>query len=399
MAWVQKSSSGKYIGKYRGPDNKVRTAKGGPFTHKTEARRRAAAAEAESRSLGWRDPEAASRTWSDWHETWIKTRDVSTNTSKGDVSRITHHLMPRWGDVQLADITRGDIRLWIGELRAGSDTRKALGPDSVRRCVHLLSASLRVAVDAEVLPANPAAQLLLPAGQKSIERYLTAEEIAAVHDHLETEKARALFLFLIGTGLRWGEAVGLHWWRVAADGKSLVVAEAWSGGDLAIKPWPKGKKPRVVPVHDWVPLGERTDDRRCDVTHLPGSPCRSGLVFTGLGGKLWQRTPFRDMVNRAAKAADVEHFRVHDFRHTFASHGLQGEEDDDTRLTLAEIGDLLGHRAPQTTQRYTHLGQLDHSRIRRAYRNPLEPRPKPPTDDDPTSGDDLAERRRQRDAG
>lgn len=47
--------------------------------------------------------------------------------------------------------------------------------------------------------------------------------------------------------------------------------------------------------------------------------------------------------------AGLSRVRLHDLRHTFASHAAMNRE------TLPMIGKLLGHRILQTTARYTHL--------------------------------------------
>src|SRR6185312_8944359 len=70
-------------------------------------------------------------------------------------------------------------------------------------------------------------------------------------------------------------------------------------------------------------------------------PRTSGTI-TGIGPpyKLWYK------VRKAAGCPDL---RLHDLRHSFASAGLaQG-------LSLAQIGELLGHASTQTTMRYAHL--------------------------------------------
>jgi site-specific recombinase XerD len=55
---------------------------------------------------------------------------------------------------------------------------------------------------------------------------------------------------------------------------------------------------------------------------------------------------FWDEVRKTAKVADV---RIHDLRHTFASHLVSSGE------SLELVGALLGHTDPRTTQRYSHL--------------------------------------------
>ena len=48
-------------------------------------------------------------------------------------------------------------------------------------------------------------------------------------------------------------------------------------------------------------------------------------------------------------AAGLKDFRLHDLRHTFASHAAMNREN------LPMIGKLLGHRCIQSTARYAHL--------------------------------------------
>ena len=49
------------------------------------------------------------------------------------------------------------------------------------------------------------------------------------------------------------------------------------------------------------------------------------------------------------KDADIQNFRFHDLRHTAASYLLEGG------ASLAQIGEILGHRSAQTSKRYSHL--------------------------------------------
>ncbi|GAA1403964.1 tyrosine-type recombinase/integrase [Oerskovia paurometabola] len=351
MAWTRTLPSGKYQGLYRDGAGKVRTVADGPFTHKRAAERAASAAELESRSLGWRSPDAGRRTWGEWCAEWWPTRTVEASTLKTDAGRRDLHLMPRWGDVELASITRHDIKAWAAELQ----TRRSTG--TVQRVVHLLSASLVAAVDAEILQANPAARLKLGGGTASVERYVTRDEFSAVLDHLDEPYAQMAIL-LAWTGMRWSEAAGLHWARVDERRGVVEIAEVWDADASAMKPYPKGRQRRHVPLPGWIDLGERRAGV-CGYEHL-GPACRSGLVLTTARGAHLDHSKFSKAWGSAVAAAGVGHVRPHDLRHTYASWLIQDG------VSLAEVGRLLGHVSPLTTQRYAHLADVPSERVLQA---------------------------------
>src|SRR5690606_5038871 len=208
MAWAKRLPSGRWQAKYRDAHGKERSA--GAFDHKKRAE--AAADEAERRARGtyWRDIDAGRKPWGEWVDKgWWPARTVAPSTAKADRLRLENHLRPRWGHVPVAAITRTDVKLWAADLRA-----QGLGPETVKRCVHLLGASLSAAADAEIIPANPATQLKLPGGGTDKERYLTRGEFEVLRAHMPTERDRFIVEMLAFTGMRWGELAGLHRARV-----------------------------------------------------------------------------------------------------------------------------------------------------------------------------------------
>ena len=390
MSWAVKTTAGRYIGKYRGPDGKVRTAEGGPFTHKRAATNAAAAAEQASRHLGWRDPAAAGRTWREWCEEWWPTRTVAASTLKSDEGRRDQHLMPRWGDVRLIDITRQDIKAWAAELRtyetdAGATRHRSA--ETVKRIVNVLSISLKAAVDAEILPANPAARLALPSGGAVKDRYLTHAELDAICQQLDGEHL-AMTLLLAGTGLRWGEAAGLHRARIDTKRGVLDVVETWSVRGAHMKPYPKGRRRRQVPIPGWIDLSaleQPAVSAECGYEHIEGH-CPGPLLLTTENGTIVDHARFSKAFAAAVRAADVGRVRVHDLRHTYASWLIQGGRP------LAEVGKLLGHVSPITTQRYAHLADLDSNDVLAA----LGPGPASAAKAPPAGVDELAARRARR---
>lgn len=350
MAWSEKLPSGRYRGVYRDGAGRRRSA--GVFSHKAKAEREAGALEVEARKHRWRDPEAYKRPWSEWADEWLRGRQVEASSAQTDASRRRKHLDPRWADVPIGSITRHDVKVWAADMRAAG-----VGASTVQRAVHLFSASLNAAVDAEVLPANPAARIKLDKGAQAAERFLTHEEYDAIHEQLPSTGDQLVVDLLTHTGLRWGEMAGLHWSRVDLGRGVIRVVETFDHVSNRMKPYPKGKRSRDVPIAEELHavLAERRRalgaGSSCEVTHTAGI-CRSGLVVTTGGGRPLRNSNWSPTWRAAVEHAGVGHVRIHDLRHTYASWLLQAG------IPLAEVGRLMGHVSTATTAKYAHLAEL-----------------------------------------
>jgi integrase len=349
MAWTEKLPSGRWRGAYRLPDGSKRSA--GTFDHKKAAMNAAAAAEVDAAALGWRDPRAGARTWSEWVTEWWPSRGVEPSTLLRDESRRTVHLEPRWKDVPLVDITRHDVKAWAADLLTSG-----MAPATVQRCVALLSASLVAAVDAEILTANPAARLRLANADNTRERYLTKDEAFRLLDEVPEGVARGMAAMLLGTGLRWGEAAGATVQRLDRPGAVFRVAETWDDKLKQPKAYPKGRRRRSVPVPDWTldylkPLVGRR---------------RTGFIFLSTDETPLDHHNYRRRIwIPAVKRAGLDDVHLHDARHTYASWLIQDG------VPLEEVGRLLGHVSPLTTRRYAHLAETPSASVLSALSRPV----------------------------
>lgn len=362
MAWTETLPSGKYRGVYRDAQGRRRSV--GTYAHKSEALRKANTKETEVRKRSRRDPDAWKQSWGEWAERWWKARTVAPSTRKADEVRKRLYLDPKWTDVRIGEINRHDVKEWVAELRADE-----CSPELVKRIVHLFSASMTAALDAEIIESNPAARLKLEGGEVATERYLTREEYEAIREQLPTDGDQLVADILVNTGMRWGEMAGLHWNRVNLLQRQVRVAEAHDEIDGKIKAYPKGKKVRDVPLTDALVKALGTPGGRdgCEVEHAVGI-CRSSLVLTTERGRALRNSNWSDIWRDAVERADVGHVRIHDLRHTYASWLLQAG------VSLAEVGRLLGHESTQTTARYAHLAETPWDDVRKALAKPKKKR-------------------------
>ena len=136
----------------------------------------------------------------------------------------------------------------------------------------------------------------------------------------------ALYLLLL-TGARMSEVLSLTW--------SMVDR---SEGVLRLPDSKTGAKSIPLAPEAWRIIEMQLSRREVGNSYVfPGGAVGKRLADLE---KPWQR------IRATAGLTDV---RIHDLRHTFASHGVMGG------LSLPVLGRVLGHRSSATTQRYAHF--------------------------------------------
>lgn len=374
MPWTEQLPSGRYRGMFRLPNGDKRSA--GTFTHKKAAKDAAVEAEGKVKRAGWRDPRVGLTTWGQWHDVWWPSRSIEPQTKKSEESMVRIHIMPRWADEPLAEITRHDVQAWATSMITENtrivdgipddDDPKFRAPATVRRILNVFVSSLTAAVDAEIIPANPAVRIKLPPTQAPPPVFLTREQFADLSAAIPDAQDRALVNFLAGTGMRWGEAAGLHLHNLDMQHGVVTVADVTDGYE--IKPYPKGRRVRHVPFLQWaVDDLELPASDGCGVKHRTARKCPSGLVFPARRGGVRDDRNFTQRVLQPALTdaglGDLG-MGLHDLRHTYASWlAMDG-------TPLGRIAELLGHRSTSTTEIYAHFRPATADDIAHAMRDP-----------------------------
>ncbi|MET7770172.1 tyrosine-type recombinase/integrase [Nocardia sp. NPDC005366] len=361
MGWAEKLPSGRYRGLYRDGFGNKRSA--GIFTSKDLAKRKATAKEDQQRENPTRP--APTMTWGEWLPKWTVLRAVEEGTQKIDDQRIGKHLKPRWGHVLLKDIRQQDVQEWVAELRG------AMAPTSVEKCYHLLSGSMKAARKAQLIVESPCHDIDLPKAGPSPERFLEVEECAALREPLE-DADRLIVDVLLGTGMRMGEAQGLHKEHIDLKRKTISIEWAWDKAARRMKP-PKDHEKRVIPIGDTLTRTLAVVIKRdglsdpAPVRYVAGRSVRSGLLLAHIDGRPYDADNFGKRFQAAARVAQVGEgddkrrlgkVRPHDLRHTYAGRLVRAG------VPIQQVQKLLGHASLRTTQRYASLADSQWESVR-----------------------------------
>ena len=212
---------------------------------------------------------------------------------------------------------------------------KPLKPATIDHELTLLKHLFRLRVELNLSPANPIEKIKLFKVENARDRYLSQEEAERLLIECNPD-FRVVVLTAMLTGCRSSELKSLRWSSVDTVNRTITVRRSYS----------KNNQTKTVPM---------TDDvfAAFEEMHQERDRGPEGLVFVNRYGKPWKS--WRTAFENACKRAGITDFHFHDLRHCF---GSWLEMTGTTGKTQME---LMGHKDPKMTMRYTHLS-MDHKR-------------------------------------
>ena len=195
----------------------------------------------------------------------------------------------------------------------------------------------------DVIHDDPSELLEMPKIGRKLPEVLTIEEIDALISAVDMSKQeghrnKAIIETLYSCGLRVSELVNLKF-------SDLFFEEGF------IRVIGKGNKERLVPVSPSVEKEIKlyNDHIRCHQNIVSGN---ENIVFLNRrGAQLTRVMIFTIIKNLAAAIGLKKSISPHTFRHSFATHLIEGGAN------LRAIQEMLGHESITTTEIYTHLDQ------------------------------------------
>ncbi|HAW59907.1 MAG TPA: tyrosine recombinase XerD [Actinobacteria bacterium] len=269
-------------------------------------------------------------------------RGVSPNTVegyRGDIEQLLSFLNRAGRELKSADHLL--LRRYLAYLQTLNYSRASIARKltSIRSFFRYLQRENHLSTNPTVLLSSPRSRRKLP---KTIKFDIINHLILA--PDLETprgQRDRAIMEVLYGTGMRVGELVGL-------DVKDVDFVRQ------EIKVWGKGAKERICLVNE--PALESTriylSRGRGELLARGAHQREEGALFlNSRGGRLSVMGVRRMLLKYIKKVGTDRRISPHTFRHTFATHLLEGGAD------LRALQELLGHVDLSSTQVYTHLSR------------------------------------------
>lgn len=262
--------------------------------------------------------------------------DNSVQAYLRDIELLTQYLLSIHSPKNPADISLKDLQLflkWINEL--------GMTGSSQARIISGLRAFYKYCALENISRTDPTTLLESPKLKRSLPDTLSFEEIESMLTEIDLSKPeggrnKAILETMYSCGLRVSEVVGLKISQLYLDVGFIRVIG-------------KGDKERLVPIGS--SAAKYINIYRKDIrVHVQPSKGNEDILFLNKRGSKLSRVMIFYIIKDLAQRAGIKKtVSPHTFRHSFATHLVEGGAD------LRAVQEMLGHASITTTEIYTHL--------------------------------------------
>lgn len=206
--------------------------------------------------------------------------------------------------------------------------------------------------------ADPTLEISPSKSARRLPKALTISQILSMIDAAFREgepitlRDQAMLELLYSSGARVSELIGINL-------NDISTVQTDDGEITTLKLRGKGSKERIVPLGSFAT--KAIDDYRVRIRPdllAKNSKGNSALFLNTRGGRISRQSAWQMVLDAAEVAGITEHVSPHVFRHSYATHLLDGGAD------IRVVQELLGHASVTTTQIYT-LITID--KVRESY--------------------------------
>jgi integrase/recombinase XerD len=262
--------------------------------------------------------------------------DHSVEAYCRDIELLTRYLQLQTDPPRPTDINSESLRLfihWIAEM--------GLSASSQSRIISGIKSFYRYCVLEQIVEADPTSLLEAPKQKRTLPDTLSFEEIESMIAAIDLSKPegtrnKAMLETLYSCGLRVSELIGLR------------ISQLYLELDY-IRVRGKGDKERLVPIGKDASRYIKIYREQIRSQLNPAKGMEDILFLNKRGSALSRVMVFYIIRDLARRAGINKAVSPHTFRHSFATHLVEGGAD------LRAVQEMLGHASITTTEIYTHL--------------------------------------------
>lgn len=170
--------------------------------------------------------------FSDYAKHFMKEREESRRFARSTQRGVGHHLEAatmHLGTYQMGEIKPKEVKAMLYALMAGdSPSGKHLKESYITGVLATTKLVFDMAMDEELLPANPCLKVKVPTGEVEPRRSLRPQDMRRFIDALDCTVPRQCgYLLAVVMGLRRGEICGLSWEDVDFENKTMYVRHSY----------------------------------------------------------------------------------------------------------------------------------------------------------------------------
>ena len=206
--------------------------------------------------------------------------------------------------------------------------------------------------------ADPTLEISASKSARRLPKALTYDQIMSMINAALREsepitlRDQAMLELLYSSGARVSELIGINL-------NDLSTVNSDDGEITTLKLRGKGSKERIVPLGSFATAAIENYCVRIRPGLLAKNPKNNSALFlNSRGGRISRQSAWQMVLDAASAAGITEHVSPHVFRHSYATHLLDGGAD------IRVVQELLGHASVTTTQIYT-LITID--KVRESY--------------------------------
>ncbi|MTD58824.1 tyrosine-type recombinase/integrase [Amycolatopsis pithecellobii] len=268
----------------------------------------------------------------------FKQQDKASSTVDAYDDALRLHVLPSVGNLRVRELTVGVADRFL------ISVRDKKGPSAAKHAKTVLSGVMGLATRREAIDHNPMRDVAPIAIKRKDARSLELDEVRRLRAGLRKDKKAverdipALVDFMLGTGMRIGEALAVTWEALDLEAGTVEIRATVvrkKGVGLILQPEPKTEAGwRTLHLPPWLVL--LVDAR-------PRVENEWNVVFPSQLGKLRDRSNTNADLREALGALGFDWVTSHNFRKTAATLL------NDQGLTVREIADQLGHKRVSMT--------------------------------------------------